>query len=99
MRGIRVIKALGRSPEQIQEYSESVDALQVREYGRSMLVARVALYQGLIVGVSTAVALAVGASQVAAGTFEPGCDDRLLCGADNRAQPRDAPRRADILPI
>lgn len=72
VRGIRVIKALGRSPEQIQEYSESVDALQVREYGRSMLVARVALYQGLIVGVSTAVALAVGASQVAAGTLSLG---------------------------
>ena len=72
VRGIRVIKALGRSPEQIQEYSESVDALQVREYGRSMLVARVALYQGLIVGVSTAVALAVGATQVAAGTLSLG---------------------------
>ena len=72
VRGIRVIKALGRSPEQIQEYSESVDALQVREYGRSMLVARVALCQGLIVGVSTAVALAVGASQVAAGTLSLG---------------------------
>lgn len=72
VRGIRVIKALGRSPEQIQEYSESVNALQVREYGRSMLVARVALYQGLIVGVSTAVALAVGASQVAAGTLSLG---------------------------
>ena len=72
VRGIRVIKALGRSPEQIQEYSESVDALQVCEYGRSMLVARVALYQGLIVGVSTAVALAVGASQVAAGTLSLG---------------------------
>ena len=72
VRGIRVIKALGRSPEQIQEYSESVDALQVREYGRSMLVARVALYQGLIVGVSTAVALTVGASQVAAGTLSLG---------------------------
>lgn len=72
VRGIRVIKALGRSPEQIQEYSESVDALQVREYGRSMLVARVALYQGLIVGISTAVALAVGASQVAAGTLSLG---------------------------
>ena len=72
VRGIRVIKALGRSPEQIQEYSESVDTLQVREYGRSMLVARVALYQGLIVGVSTAVALAVGASQVAAGTLSLG---------------------------
>ena len=72
VRGIRVIKALGRSPEQIQEYSESVDALQVREYGRSMLVARVALYQGLIVGVATAVALAVGASQVAAGTLTLG---------------------------
>ena len=72
VRGIRVIKALGRSPEQIQEYSESVDALQVREYGRSMLVARVALYQGLIVGVSTAVALAVGASQVASGTLSLG---------------------------
>lgn len=72
VRGIRVIKALGRSPEQIQGYSESVDALQVREYGRSMLVARVALYQGLIVGVSTAVALAVGASQVAAGALSLG---------------------------
>lgn len=72
VRGIRVIKALGRSPEQIQEYSESVDALQVREYGRSMLVARVALYQGLMMGVSTAVALAVGASQVAAGTLSLG---------------------------
>lgn len=72
VRGIRVIKALGRSPEQIQEYSESVDALQVREYSRSMLVARVALYQGLIVGVSTAVALAVGASQVAADTLSLG---------------------------
>lgn len=72
VRGIRVIKALGRSPEQIQEYSKSVDALQVHEYGRSMLVARVALYQGLIMGVSTAVALAVGASQVAAGTLSLG---------------------------
>ena len=72
VRGIRVIKALGRSPEQIRDYSESVDALQVREYGRSMLVARVALYQGLIVGVSTAVALAVGASQVAAGALSLG---------------------------
>ena len=72
VRGIRVIKALGRSPEQIRDYSESVDALQVREYSRSMLVARVALYQGLIVGVSTAVALAVGASQVAAGTLSLG---------------------------
>lgn len=72
VRGIRVIKALGRSPEQIQEYAKSVDALQAREYGRSMLVARVALYQGLIVGVSTAVALAVGASQVAAGTLSLG---------------------------
>ena len=72
VRGIRVIKALGRSPEQIQEYSESVDALQVREYGRSMLVARVALYQSLMMGVSTAVALAVGASQVAAGTLSLG---------------------------
>ena len=72
VRGIRVIKALGRSPEQIQEYAKSVDALQAREYGRSMLMARVALYQGLIVGVSTAVALAVGASQVAAGTLSLG---------------------------
>ena len=72
VRGIRVIKALGRSPEQIQEYSESVDALQVREYGRAVLVARVALYQGLMMGVSTAVALAVGASQVAAGTLSLG---------------------------
>lgn len=72
VRGIRVIKALGRSPEQIQEYSESVDALQVREYSRSMLVARVALYQGLIVGVSTAVALALGASQVANGALSLG---------------------------
>ena len=72
VRGIRVIKALGRSPEQIQEYSESVDALQVREYGRSMLVARVALNQTLIVGVSTAVALALGASQVANGALSLG---------------------------
>ena len=72
VRGIRVIKALGRSPEQIRDYSQAVDVLQVREYGRSMLVARVALYQGLIVGVSTAVALAVGASQVAAGTLSLG---------------------------
>lgn len=72
VRGIRVIKALGRSPEQIQEYSESVDALQVREYGRSMLVARVALNQTLIVGISTAVALALGASQVANGALSLG---------------------------
>ena len=72
VRGIRVIKALGRSPEQIRDYSQAVDVLQEREYGRSMLVARVALYQGLIVGVSTAVALAVGASQVAAGTLSLG---------------------------
>lgn len=72
VRGIRVIKALGRSPEQIRDYSQAVDVLQVREYGRSMLVARVALYQGLIVGISTAVALAVGASQVAASTLSLG---------------------------
>ena len=73
-----------------------MDALQVREYGRSMLVARVALYQGLIVGVSTAVALAVGASRLRRARLEPGHDDRLLCGADDRAQPRDALDRADV---
>ena len=72
VRGIRVIKALGRSPEQIRDYSQAVDVLQEREYGRSMLVARVALNQTLIVGVSTAVALALGASQVANGALSLG---------------------------
>ena len=72
VRGIRVIKALGRSPEQIRDYSQAVDVLQVREYGRSMLVARVALNQTLIVGISTAVALALGASQVANGALSLG---------------------------
>ncbi len=72
VRGIRVIKALGRSPEQIRGYAQAVDALQEREYGRSMLVARVALNQTLIVGISTAVALALGASQVANGALSLG---------------------------
>lgn len=72
VRGIRVIKALGRSPEQIRDYAQAVDVLQEREYGRSMLVAHVALNQTLIVGVSTAVALAFGASQVANGTLSLG---------------------------
>lgn len=72
VRGIRVIKALGRSPEQIRDYSQAVDVLQEREYGRSMLVARVALNQTLIVGISTAVALALGASQVANGALSLG---------------------------
>ena len=72
VRGIRVVKALGRSPEQIRDYSQAVDVLQEREYGRSMLVARVALNQTLIVGVSTAVALALGASQVANGALSLG---------------------------
>lgn len=72
VRGIRVVKALGRSPEQIRDYSQAVDVLQEREYGRSMLVARVALNQTLIVGISTAVALALGASQVANGALSLG---------------------------
>ena len=72
VRGIRVIKALGRSPEQIRGYAQAVDVLQEREYGRSMLVARVALNQTLIVGISTAVALALGASQVANGALSLG---------------------------
>ena len=72
VRGICVIKALGRSPEQIRGYAQAVDALQEREYGRSMLVARVALNQTLIVGISTAVALALGASQVANGALSLG---------------------------
>ena len=72
VRGIRVVKALGRSPEQIRDYGQAVDILQEREYRRSMLVARVALNQALIVGISTAVALVLGASEVAAGVLSLG---------------------------
>ena len=82
MRGIRVIKALGRSPEQIQEYSESVDALQVREYGRSMLVARVAPVPGPDCGCLYGGGAGCGRFAGCGGYLESGRDDRLLCGAD-----------------
>ena len=72
MRGIRVIKALGRSQEEIQKYTAAVEELNSLDYRRSMLVALVAFYQRVIVGVSTLIALWVGVPQVASGEVSLG---------------------------
>ena len=72
VRGIRVIKALGRSQEEIQKYTAAVEELNSLDYRRSMLVALVAFYQRVIVGVSTLIALWVGVPQVASGEVSLG---------------------------
>ena len=72
VRGIRVIKALGRSQEEIQKYTAAVEELNSLDYRRSMLVALVAFYQRVIVGVSTFIALWVGVPQVASGAVSLG---------------------------
>lgn len=72
VRGIRVIKALGRSPDEIEKYTQEVQELNNLEYRRAMLVARVAFYQRVIVGAATLGALLVGAPQVAAGQVSLG---------------------------
>ena len=72
VRGIRVIKALGRSQEEIQKYTAAVEELNSLDYRRSMLVALVAFYQRVIVGVSTLIALWVGVPQVASGAVSLG---------------------------
>ena len=43
VRGIRVVKALGRSPEQITEYTRDAEHLNEVEHRRAMLVARVGI--------------------------------------------------------
>lgn len=72
MRGIRVVKALGRSPEQITEYTRDAEHLNEVEHRRAMLVARVGFYQRVIVGAVTMLALLVGAPQVASGSLSLG---------------------------
>lgn len=72
VRGIRVVKALGRSPEQITEYTRDAEHLNEVEHRRAMLVARVGFYQRLIVGAVTMLALLVGAPQVASGSLSLG---------------------------
>ena len=72
MRGIRVVKALGRSPEQITEYARDAEHLNEVEHRRAMLVARVGFYQRVIVGAVTMLALLVGAPQVASGSLSLG---------------------------
>ena len=72
VRGIRVVKALGRSPEQITEYTRDAEHLNEVEYRRAMLVARVGFYQRVIVGAVTMFALLVGAPQVASGSLSLG---------------------------
>ena len=59
VRGIRVVKALGRSPEQITEYTRDAEHLNEVEHRRAMLVARVGFYQRVIVGAVTMLALLV----------------------------------------
>jgi len=72
VRGIRVIKALGRFQEEIQKYTAAVEELNSLDYRRSMLVALVAFYQRVIVGVGTLIALWVGVPQVASGEVSLG---------------------------
>nr|WP_238788978.1 ABC transporter ATP-binding protein [Rothia dentocariosa] len=72
VRGIRVVKALGRSPEQITEYTRDAEHLNEVEHRRAMLVARVGFYQRVIVGAVTMLALLVGAPQVASGSLSLG---------------------------
>lgn len=72
VRGIRVVKALGRSPEQITEYTRDAEHLNEVEHRRAMLVARVGFYQRVIVGTVTMLALLVGAPQVASGSLSLG---------------------------
>lgn len=72
VRGIRVVKALGRSPEQITEYTRDAEHLNKVEHRRAMLVARVGFYQRVIVGAVTMLALLVGAPQVASGSLSLG---------------------------
>ena len=72
VRGIRVVKALGRSPEQITEYTRDAEHLNEVEHRRAMLVARVGFYQHVIVGAVTMLALLVGAPQVASGSLSLG---------------------------
>lgn len=72
VRGIRVVKALGRSPEQITEYTRDAEHLNEVEHRRAMLVARVGFYQRVIVGAVTMLALVVGAPQVASGSLSLG---------------------------
>ena len=72
VRGIRVVKALGRSPEQITEYTRDAEHLNEVEHRRAMLVARVGFYQRVIVGAVTMLALLVGAPQVASGNLSLG---------------------------
>ena len=59
VRGIRVVKALGRSPEQITEYTRDAEHLNEVEHRRAMLVARVGFYQRVIVGAVTILALPI----------------------------------------
>ena len=72
VRGIRVVKALGRSPKQITEYTRDAEHLNEVEHRRAMLVARVGFYQRVIVGAVTMLALLVGAPQVASGSLSLG---------------------------
>ena len=72
VRGIRVVKALGRSPEQITKYTRDAEHLNEVEHRRAMLVARVGFYQRVIVGAVTMLALLVGAPQVASGSLSLG---------------------------
>ena len=72
VRGIRVLKALGRSPQVIEAFNH--DALEVNEleYRRAALVGRVAFYQRCIMGGAMLAVLYYGIPQVADGTMSLG---------------------------
>lgn len=72
VRGIRIIKALGRGGDEITRYTAMVEKLNALEYRRAMLVARVAFYQRMIVGIAALMALLIGAGQVGAGAVSLG---------------------------
>ncbi len=93
VRGIRVIKALYRTDSGIFRVGGRPAGARVRQVNAGGSCCPV---PGTDCGCIHGSGAGCGRFAGCGGHPEPGRDDRLLCGADNRAQPRDALDRTDV---
>lgn len=72
VRGIRVLKALGRGGHLLEGFAEGARELQALEVQRGKMMGRLMMYHALISGLTTALILALGLHFVAAGQLTVG---------------------------
>lgn len=72
VRGIRVLKALGRGDYQLSRFTTGARELQATEVARGRYLGRLVMYHSVITGITTAAILALGLHFVAAGQLTVG---------------------------